>query len=305
MKKNTFVLGGHETFPFRHGWLKKGIDALTENPKIFSEPNALVKLGVGKNMVRSIRHWCLATGLSEANDGRFSGFSPTLLGEKLMRDDGWDPYLEDAGTLWLLHWQIISNPVRGLVWNLLFTSYPEPEFSRAELFHFLKRRLERQSIRSTDSTVQREMDCCLRTYLPAQKKEKDKLRAIETSVNCPLLDLELIRPLPSEAMLRFSIGTKPTLPKQIVGFAILNYWKGKASHRQTMSIDECLYHQGSPGQAFKLDENSMTDYLFALQETTNGIIRIEETSGIRQIYLDISAQDVETVSLKLLEAYYG
>lgn len=306
MKNAATILGGHETFPFRHGWLKKGFDALNENPKIFSEPDALVKLGVGKNMVRSIRHWCLATGLSrQKTNGRYAGFVATSFGEKLMRDDGWDPYLEDTGTLWLLHWQIVSNLKRGLVWNLLFTAYPEPEFSRAELLPFLKRRLEQQGIHSTDRVIQREMECCLRTYLPAQKKEKDKLRSIETSVNCPLLDLELLRPLPSEAMLRFSIGAKPSLPAQVVGFALLHFWKSNAPHRQTITIDEILYYRGSPGQAFKLNENSMVEYLFVLQEITNGIIQIQETSGMRQISFSVSLHDVEAVSLELLDAYYG
>ncbi|MBK8432858.1 MAG: DUF4007 family protein [Chloroflexi bacterium] len=61
--KPTF--GGHETFPFRYGWLKRGMDATTKTPNIFSQDHALVELGVGKNMVRSIRHWCLAMNLME------------------------------------------------------------------------------------------------------------------------------------------------------------------------------------------------------------------------------------------------
>lgn len=306
MEYSTPILGRHETFPFRHGWLKKGLDALTANPEIFSLPDALVVLGVGKNMVRSIRHWCLATGLSEPQaDRRSASFVVTHLGKRLIQDGGWDPYLEDTGTLWLLHWQIVSNLRRGLAWNLLFTAYPEPEFSRAGLFRFLKRQLERQGIHSSDRVVQREMECCLRTYLPAQKKEKDKLRAIETSVNCPLLDLKLLRPLPSEDMLRFSVGAKPSLPTQVVGFALLHFWRRNAAYRKTITVDECIYHRGSPGQAFKLDENSMTEYLIDLQLTVGRTIQIQETSGLRQIYLNISPQDVEALSFELLETYYG
>ena len=59
--KPTF--GGHEKFVCRDGWLKKGVDAVTLNPDVFSTDQGLVDLGVGKNMVRSIRHWCLATSL--------------------------------------------------------------------------------------------------------------------------------------------------------------------------------------------------------------------------------------------------
>src|ERR1035437_1834804 len=59
----TFSFSGHETFVFRYGWLKKAYDAVRENPQSFGDDQAIVTLGVGKNMVRSIRHWALATGV--------------------------------------------------------------------------------------------------------------------------------------------------------------------------------------------------------------------------------------------------
>ena len=58
-----FKFSGHQTFVFRHGWLEKGVRGVAESPTIFSEENALVRLGVGKNMVESIRHWCQVTQL--------------------------------------------------------------------------------------------------------------------------------------------------------------------------------------------------------------------------------------------------
>ena len=55
---------GHESFPLRYSWLKKGFDCLLRNgPHCFSSDEALVQLGVGKNMVRAIRHWGLVAGV--------------------------------------------------------------------------------------------------------------------------------------------------------------------------------------------------------------------------------------------------
>jgi hypothetical protein len=80
----------------------------------------MTTLGVGKNMVHSIRHWCLATGVLEAVAGanrRPTGQArPTWLGKAVLGDGGWDPYLEDPATLWLLHWQIASNRARCMTW---------------------------------------------------------------------------------------------------------------------------------------------------------------------------------------------
>ena len=64
------TFSGHETFVFRYGWLKKGLKGLRERPDVFSAEEAVARLGVGKNMVRSIRHWCLATRLPAEEDGR-------------------------------------------------------------------------------------------------------------------------------------------------------------------------------------------------------------------------------------------
>ena len=67
----------HEKVSPRFGWLKKGFDAAVENKNIFKEPSAIEKLGVGKNMVNSIRFWCLAFKLIDHND------EPTELGKML------------------------------------------------------------------------------------------------------------------------------------------------------------------------------------------------------------------------------
>src|SRR5438552_10661957 len=115
---------GHETFPFRYPWLKKGFDASRDDGGVFLRDDATTTLGVGKNMVRSIRHWCLTAGILEED---IDGLHPTALGEVLLADDGLDPYLEDPATLWLLHWQIAGNRFRATTWFWTFSYFHEPE----------------------------------------------------------------------------------------------------------------------------------------------------------------------------------
>ncbi len=71
---------GHETFPFRYTWLAKGVRGVAGTPGLFSREDALVALGVGKNMVKSIRHWCEALGLIERKPSRAAGMCATDLG---------------------------------------------------------------------------------------------------------------------------------------------------------------------------------------------------------------------------------
>ena len=85
---------GHQTFAFRYSWLKKGLDLVRSDSGSFQRDDAVVQLGVGKNMVESIRHWCLATQILEEESGtRARDLRPTELGSSLLSDNGWDPYL--------------------------------------------------------------------------------------------------------------------------------------------------------------------------------------------------------------------
>lgn len=301
------ILGGHESFPLRHGWLKKGVDAVRKDALIFTRPDASTALGVGVNMVRAIRHWCLATGVLTVLPGsRSTALSLTPLGEALLADDGFDPYLEDTGTLWLLHWQIVSNLARSLIWHLSFTTYPEVEFSKEHLLHHASRQLYRMGIQTTDNVLRREIDCCLRSYLPAQSRRSKANGMVdwETSVDCPLLDLEILQITPSDGLYRFRVGPKPSLSAPVMGYTLLQFWQAKGFRRRTMTVDECLYEPGSPGQVFKLDENTAITYLEELAGITSGLVEIQETSGLRQIYFKIDPEDIQLRALELLEVHY-
>lgn len=297
--------GGHEKFVFRHGWLKKGVDAVQENPLIFTNDNALTILGVGKNMVRSIRHWCLVMGLLEEKEG--SGLAkpltPTTLAKKLVFEKGWDPYFEDSGSLWLLHWQLTSNLTRGLVWNLVFSTYLESEFTKKQLHSFLSKQLEQAGVHTTSGSIEREIDCCLHTYVPAIRSKPGGIS--EESLDCPLAELDLVRYISDDNVYRFNVGPKMSLPLGIFGFALLSFLPKVITTRRTVAVDECVYHQGSPGQVFKLDENSVIEYLESMEELTKGKIRLQETAGLRQIYLEESVgSSLDKYAFEILKRHY-
>ncbi|GAB4160498.1 MAG: DUF4007 family protein [Candidatus Promineifilaceae bacterium] len=302
--KPTF--GGHEKFTFRYGWLKKGVDAVAEDPTIFSHDLALVTLGVGKNMVRSIRHWCLAANLlEESGEGkRTRALTPTRLGRRFVLQGGWDPYLEDIGSHWLIHWELTSNMSRALIWHLLFAQYYEAEFTKQQLVAFCTRQLESANIRTTPRMVERDVDCCLRTYVAAIRSPKGLFS--EDSLDCPLVELELLRFMPGDNVYSFNIGPKPTLPAHIFGYALLMFLQIFAQTRRSVAVDDCLYYPGSPGQVFKLDENSLVTYLEELEVLTEGNLRLHESGGLRQIYLDDSfITSVNEDGYRLLDKYYA
>lgn len=272
---------GHETFPFRYPWLKKGFDAVRDDSCVFQRDDAMTTLGVGKNMVRSIRHWCLAAGILE--EGNADGLRPSDLGSVLLADGGLDPYLEDPASLWVLHWQIATNRYRATTWFWAFSSFHEPEFTRETLTSALgawTQTLPGKPV--AESSLKRDVEVFLRTYVPSRQSRGSG--GVEDSLDCPLVELGLIAQPSGGHAYRFLRGAQPTLPDAVLLFAILRFWESHAPAAETLALHDIARRPGSPGRVLKIDESSLVDRLDAAERWTGGALSYRETAGLRQLY---------------------
>lgn len=277
-----FSFSGHETFPFRYPWLKKGFDAAREDGEVFVRDDAITTLGVGKNMVRSIRHWCLAAGVLDENREGLSGLPPTELGTLLLADDGLDPYLEDPATLWVLHWQIASNRSRASTWFWTFSHFNEPEFTREALSSAVFRWTQTLGGKQVaESSVRRDVEVFLRTYVPSRQSRGDMT---EDSLDCPLVELGLIIQPGDGQTYQFRRGAQRSLPNSILLFAVLKFWDNFAPDAETLAIHDIARQPGSPGRLFKVDESSLVERLEGVEQQTKGALSYGETAGLRQLY---------------------
>ena len=305
-EKARYGFSGHETFPFRYAWLPKGAGAVREDPEVFLRPDALVRLGVGKNMVASIRFWCEALGLLEMR-GRSGVLTPLggfLFGSAPPEDpgrtsrrvrEGVDPYLEDPGTLWLLHWQLASRPYPASTWHLAFTRYVESVFTRDELARWLLRCAhEGNAKRTSIQSIRRDVDVFLRTYLPARD---DRRRPLEDGFDCPLAELGLIRRA-GPGRFAFERGPRPSLPDEVLVFAMADFWRNAAPDQKTLALERVLFDPGSPGAAFKFGDRDLVEVLERLPAKYG--LRYDETAGQRVI-----SRDRERNPMKFLAEYYG
>lgn len=290
---------GHESFPFRFAWLKKGVDNLISDPDIFHRDDAIVSLGVGKNMVRSIRHWCLATRMIEENKRNKSRqLKPSKLGFRLLSDDGWDPYLEDNATLWLIHWNLASRNTRAATWYWAFNKYNEYTFSRASLLAAISRSLAILGWNDVAlSSLKRDIDCLVNTYLPRIVNKVHNFDSIE----CPLTSLELIIKEPELDRYRFRVGPKATLPPAIFIYSLSEFWKNLNHTKKSLELRELMNNEGSPVNVYKLDEESVLNYLDKLADFTNGKLVFEDTALVRSV---INLGHFPIDSMRFLEKYY-
>ena len=277
---------GHQTFPFRYTWLKKGVDAVMENSNIFTDDNAPVILGVGKNMVQSIRHWCLAANLIEKigkNSDNSSGFKVTKFSKAIFDENGYDPYLENPATLWWIHWKIATNLSQAATWSWAFNFFNYPEFTRDSLTKGLMDWIAHQENvkkHPSENTIKQDISCFIRTYCLSQSSETT---IIEDTFDSPLVELNLIREVPGENRYQFNLGTKPSLTESVLALTITGFWNRHFPDANTLSFSKIMYSKLSPGQVFKLDENTMVMCLEKLESVTNGVVTYDDTAGLKQI----------------------
>ncbi len=299
MEKVAVSFSGHESFPFRNTWLTKGVRASAADPMVFTREDAMVSLGVGKNMVRSIRHWCLATGMLDedtaVSNNRGRHLVPTCIGRRVfLGDRPWDPYLEDVATLWLIHYQLATNEGRATTFYYAFNELHEPDFTRDALERALHALATRKGVRTSANTLQRDVDVFIRTYVGSAGSAVSP----EESLDCPLAELGLIFQPGPTGPYAFSHGPKDTLPDAVFLYGLWQFAQWRPSQR-TLSFDEVAYAPRSPGRVFRLDETSLAERLERLADLTKGAIRFSETAGLKQILLN---EGIDPLSM--LDAHY-
>lgn len=274
---------GHETFPLRYGWLKKAYDTiikedLSNNKTIFTDEKAVSRFGVGKNMVSSIYHWCLMTGIIE-EDPNTKNLKTSKIADLIFSDEG-DPYLEHLMTLWILHWNLATNSKKTtLFWA--FNHFPTQAFSRDQLVQDIINVCANQSSwrLPAENTLRRDVDCFVRTY---SSLTNPKIQSFEEILESPLSELNIIRSMGRRDIFRFSRGEKSSLPDSVFIFSLIDFWI-KFSTSKTMTFEKICYEPGSPGRIFMLDEDTLSERLSRIDEASKNLFQWSETAGLKQI----------------------
>ncbi|MFB2770617.1 DUF4007 family protein [Pelatocladus sp. BLCC-F211] len=285
------VFANHETFHPRFGWLKKGFDAVNRNPGIFLQDDAPVRLGVGKNMVRAIRYWCSAFKIIDKNN------LPTSFGDKLLGNNGWDPYLEDPASLWLLHWYLLKPTCEAAAWYYIFNVFRDLEFTKEDILAGLKDYIGNFNKTIAESSFIKDVNCILRMYATQDFSKNNT--PIEDSIDCPFNELGLIRHFGKNY--QFKIGAKANLPAQIIVATCLEYASWVSQDSKTITIRRLLYDEGSPGMVFKLTENILCAAIETVAKEFEAII-LSDTAGLIQLSF---TDEPETLAEEILGQYYN
>lgn len=283
---------GHETFPLRLLWLRKAYDAVRDgaSSRTFREPDAIGRFGVGKNMALSMGFWALAAEVIEDSAGTLK---PTKFGEAVFGREGWDPYLEQAATIWTIHTHLAGQPMMATTTYFAFSGLNSPDFDAPTLVGALEGVVARRGWRATVGTLRRDVEVLLRSYVArADASNEDAAEPL-------MAELGLIREARVGGYYEFVRGPKPSLPDAVFAYALDRFWARRHRAAPALTLEQVCYGPGSPGRIFKLSEDEVAIRLSRIEATTAKAWRFTDTAGLRQVQ---KAADVDRLGL-LASAY--
>lgn len=277
--EQRYTFSGHESFPCKTLWLKKGYDFVVQG-RDFNRPEAVIYLGVGKNMVASIRYWLRVFGLSE-------GDQPTWLGNYLFDDaNGKDKYIEDLATLWLLHFHLVFNQFATLN-HTVFCGYQKghTQFDRDQIATYVKLEMieaDKQSAYN-ENTVRKDIAVLVQNYALPRKAQSNE------DFSSMLIDLDLIRQTAEGKGYYFNIDGKRKVEKEIFLYALLMLKEREDDN--TLSYDII---QDEIGLAFCMQDIETIEMLKLLSKEYSQFLSYNDNAGIRivQFTNDIDKKQV-------------
>ncbi len=281
-----YSFSGHDTFYCRNYWLKKGLDHLWDNQGFNDQ--AVISLGVGKNMVNSIHYWLKAFGLLT------KGGKVEELAEKIFGEDGGDPYCEDIGTIWLLHYMLVTTGV-STTYNLVFNEFRKQrlEFNRDQMLAYLERTCRTADVSYNQNSIKKDINVFFANYITPEKS-----KGIEEDFSGLLYELNLVQKIDKHGaahLYKIENKARPELSAEIVLFLILKNRKGNS-----ISFNELLNGVNSVGSVFALSPNGLMVKIEQMLKQYKKHLVFSDDGGIRELQIK-----KELNPWTVLNDYYG
>jgi hypothetical protein len=261
------IFSGHETFSCKLHWLKRGYEFVV-NEYNFNDEEAVVRLGVGKNMVASIKYYMKSFGLLN-QDGDLEDIARKLFNS----ENGFDPFLEDIGSLYLLHFLIV-NTNHATAYKTTFIDYHSQRntIEKNKLQNFIKHLcFDNAGYKNiyNENTVKKDINVLIHNYY------NKSISNIEDS-NTIFAQLNLIRET-EDGTFVFNYENKTNVPPKIFLYALLHSFQDNNSISFEMMRDLAL--------TFCLTNNDLLNIIKQLCIDYSGILVFSDVAGIKELQI--------------------
>jgi len=284
-----YTFSGHDSFQCRQLWLKKGFDYIKDNQSFNSE-DAVIKLGVGKNMVSAIRFWMKAFNIIDIKDNL------TEFGVKLFdNESGYDPFLEDEASLWLLHYQLIKTGLAS-TYSIIFNEFRKEKlfFNKETFVNYLKRRREAEKdLNFNDNTLADDFIVFVKMYQGNESSNK----GVEDSFSGILSEIDLLKTIGrgKEEHYQIENNERDKLPEAVLLFSILD----NQDFGNSISLNSLEHDINSPGSIFCLNRTGLTNKISEIVNV-NKNITFTDHAGLKELQFKIKSN-----AYLILDKYYG
>lgn len=270
----------HDTFSIRKGWLHKGMRHIINNPRVFvdKEINPMDEFGLGANMIKALRYWLQATGLTvEGVRGNNRSQYLSEFGEIVWENDS---YLEEDGTLFLIHYFLCTNKDLATAWYYFFNEYKVIDITLESFLAGIKTYLlNEDDYQVSERALKDDFDCIIKTYF-----DNEKNILPESNLSCPLSELGLISLTDEKNKIYAKATPNISAINPLIVLAIIIKENEKNNNLREIKISKIETDACNIGKVFNLDAFSVSSYLDKLQNL--GYIKINRTAGLDLIYLN-------------------
>ena len=278
--KVRIKLQGHEKFALREGWINKALKLLPNNTDAFTRKDATDLFGIGSNMVKSLRYWMRAFGLTNA-----AGTELSPVGILIAQ---YDPYMEKSFSLWIMHSFIVKNLEDATTWYMFFNRCDADDLDKAEIEKILLREVRKyaEGTSFSEKSLSNDIDVLLSMY----SRSKEKVDPEDKSVS-PFSQLALLKKIDGRYIKNHP--NKAQFPDEVVLYELASRGIGEDG----ISIEKLLYEEKGLIKIFNMTAVMATDYFDRLD--ASGYIRVDRTAGLDMIY---PVKNLDP--LKVIEDYY-
>ena len=280
----VFRISGHQTFALRIAWIPKAVSMIITGSDPFTNPDdGIVGMGLGKNMVESLRVWIEAFQVAEkaGDDWILKPDADLVFG-----NDGFDPFIEDATTAWLLHWWIATNRAAPFfAWECMFNRWPSNEFSASSVFEAFRRHSNQNQHPASDITLKQHWEVFLNTYRPP------RIERSEDNLDSALSVLRLIRQVGERPdvtgrwapVYAFDTGMKNGISQSLFAYFLNDWWNHSFPTEKTVPFREVINARFSPGRILKMSESEIALRLSDLAARHTNTFFVTDSANLRQI----------------------
>ncbi len=239
-------------------------------------------------MVSAIRYWMKAFNILDSKD------KPTEFGAKLLDNEGYDPFLEDDASLWLLHYQLIKTGLAS-TYSIIFNEFRKEKlfFNKVTFVNYLKRIREAdKTFNFNDNTVAEDFVVFVKMYQSSEGSND-----IEDSFSGILSEIELLKTINKGKDEQYQIenSERDKLPPAVLLFSILE----NSSYGDSIGLNSLEYDNNSPGSIFCLNRSGLINKISEIVRDNNQIT-FTDHAGIKELQFKKKPN-----AYSILDTYYG